>query len=165
MTEFQVGADAVVTIHYTLKDDAGTVIDSSRDGDPFAYLHGHQNIVPGLERQLEGKSPGDSVQAVVQPEEGYGPRIDNAEMAVPRSELPADADLQVGMQLMAQEAENSQPRPVWIAAVDGDSVTMDFNHPLAGVTLHFDVEILEIRAAEKQELEHGHPHGPGGHHH
>ena len=165
MSEFQAGADAVVTIHYTLTDGTGVVIDTSRDGDPFAYLHGHQNIVPGLERQLVGKASGDSVQAVVAPEEGYGPRVDNATIAVPRADLPADAELSVGMQLVAQQDENSPPQPVWVAAIDGDTVTMDFNHPLAGQTLHFDVEVISIRKATAEELEHGHPHGPGGHQH
>jgi len=154
----------VVTIHYTLTASTGEVLDTSRDGDPFAYLHGAENIVPGLERQLAGKSVGDKLQAVVPPAEGYGEKDPAGVLNIQRSQLPADAPIEPGLQLVMQEHENAPPQPIWVTAVDGDAVVLDRNHPLAGVTLHFDVEVMEIRDATAEERAHGHPHGPGDDH-
>ena len=158
-----IGDGMVVSIHYSLKDDDGDLIDSS-EGEPLSYLHGAGNIVPGLERQLAGKVVGDKLHAVVAPADGYGERSGPEPQEVPRDQFPPGADLEEGMQIMAR-GPTGKPFPLWIVAVGKDSVTVDHNHPLAGMTLHFDVEVTEIRSATKQEREHGHPHGPHGHDH
>jgi FKBP-type peptidyl-prolyl cis-trans isomerase SlyD len=154
----------VVSVHYTLKNDEGDVIDSSEGEEPLMYLHGAGNIVPGLERQLAGRGVGDRVQAVVAPEEGYGEHSGDEPQLVPRASFPDDADLYEGMEVMAQGAEGEM-FPMWIVGLTDDHVLVDDNHPLAGVTLHFDVQIAAIRTATKEELAHGHPHGPGAHAH
>jgi FKBP-type peptidyl-prolyl cis-trans isomerase SlyD len=156
-------AGKVVFFHYTLTNDAAETIDSSRGGDPLPYLHGAGNIVPGLEKQLEGHPVGAKLQATVQPKEGYGERAGEP-MPVPRDQFPEGVNLQPGMQFMAQDPNGTQ-FPLWIAAVDGETVLVDPNHPLAGATLHFDVEIMSIRDASDEEKEHGHPHMPGMHDH
>lgn len=158
----QVAKNKVVSIDYTLKDDAGEVIDSSEGYEPLFYLHGHDNIVPGLESALEGKQAGDKVQVSVSPAEGYGERDDSLQQVVPREAFQGVEDLEVGMQFRAESDEGQQI--VTIMAVDGDNVTVDGNHPLAGETLNFDVTVVEVRDATADELEHGHVHGPGGHH-
>ena len=155
----------VVGIFYTLKNDAGETLDTNReDQAPLAYLHGSQNIVPGLENALSGKTPGDEVQVVVAPDEGYGQRQEELVQAIPRGELPADADPQPGMQVSGQ-GPDGVPLHGMIAEVNDEAVTIDFNHPLAGENLHFDVQIAGVREATAEEQEHGHPHGPGGHDH
>lgn len=160
-----IAADKVVLIHYTLKNDDGEILDSSQEGgEPLAYLHGHQNIVPGLEAALEGLKVGDSKDVVVSPEEGYGPRMDEAIQKVPQAEFPTEIPREVGLQIFA-EGPGGQHFPLWIVAIDDDFVTVDGNHPLAGQTLNFSVEVVEIRDASAEELEHGHVHGPGGHEH
>ena len=153
----------VVTLHYTLKDNDDNIIDKSDDGS-FCYLHGASNIIPGLENALTGKSSGDEVSVSVAPEEGYGPRDDERIQEVPRDAFPPEVTIEPGMQFNAQGPEG-QTVIVTIAKVEGDNVTVDGNHPLAGVTLNFDVTITDIRDASAEELEHGHVHGPGGHHH
>lgn len=155
----------VVLFHYTLTDDDGAVLDTSRDrGEPMPYLHGARNIVPGLESQMTGRSVGDRFDAAVPPDQGYGEHNGMAPQAVPRSEFPDDLPLREGMQLMAQ-AESGQHIPIWISSVEADTIYIDMNHPLAGKTLHFDIEITGIRDATADEQAHGHPHGPDGHHH
>lgn len=160
--------DGVVALfHYTLTDDDGNVLDTSRErGEPLPYLHGASNIVPGLERELSGKKVGDTLKVVVVPEEGYGPHNGMPPQAVPRGEFPDEIPLQAGVQIMAQ-GPDGQPFPLWIANVDDENVHLDTNHPMAGKTLNFDVEIMRIRAATDDEKTHGHPHGPDGnaHHH
>jgi len=159
----KIAADTVASIEYTLRDDAGEVLDKS-GAEPLAYLHGHDNIVPGLESALEGKEAGASLTAEVAPDEGYGPRHEGRVMKVPREQLPSQLDPKVGMVLQAQ-ADNGQVVPVWITEVADEAITVDGNHPLAGKALHFEVTVKEVRAATEEELEHGHVHGPGGHHH
>jgi FKBP-type peptidyl-prolyl cis-trans isomerase SlyD len=154
----------VVGFHYTLRNDAAEVIDTSDGGRPLVYLHGASNIVPGLERELTGQAVGASMQVQVAPEDGYGVRYEEGVHQVPRAQFPPGVDIQVGMQFGA-EGPDGNPMPVWVAAVGDDVVTIDFNHPLAGQTLHFAVEIVSIRDASAEEIAHGHPHGPGGHHH
>jgi FKBP-type peptidyl-prolyl cis-trans isomerase SlyD len=154
--------DSVVSFNYTLKDDAGTVIDSSDDGHPLAYLQGHGNIVPGLERELEGKSTGDKLSVKVSAADGYGERNKDLIQKVPRRALKGIAKITVGMRLHAQTPQG--PQAVTVTNVTGDMVTLDGNHPLAGQNLHFDIEIVEVRDATEEELAHGHVHGPGGHH-
>ncbi len=155
--------DSVVSIHYTLKNDAGEVIDSSSGSDPLAYLQGHGNLIPGLERELIGKQVGDKLSVRIAPADGYGELDASLIQEVPRTAFPGVDNIQVGMQFQAQS--NHGPRTVTITKLVGDSVTVDGNHPLAGQHLNFAVEVTEIRAATQEELSHGHVHGPGGHHH
>lgn len=154
----QIGQDRVVTIAYTLKDDDGRVLDSSGDNGDFEYLHGHQNIVEGLEEALEGKQAGDTVQTTVEPERGYGVRHDQLVFAVPRSSMP-EGDLEVGMQFAAQDKEGNQ-QVVTLVEVSDEQVRLDANHPLAGQTLHFDVTVNDVREASGVEVDHGHVHDP-----
>jgi FKBP-type peptidyl-prolyl cis-trans isomerase SlyD len=155
--------DSVVTIHYTLKDDAGEVIDSSASGEPLAYLQGHGNLVAGLERELEGKGVGDKLNVKVSPAEGYGEYDKQLVQRIPRRSLQGIANIKAGMRLHAQTPNG--PRAVTVTHVAGDMVTIDGNHPLAGKTLNFEVEVTDVRQATEEELTHGHVHGAGGHHH
>ncbi len=159
----QIAKDAVVTIDYTLTDEEGTVLDSSEGHEPLAYIHGVGNIIPGLERALEGRSAGDSLKVSVQPEDGYGERNDALTQVVPRERFELDDEIAVGMQFHTPTSGGMQV--VTVVAVEGDEVTVDANHPLAGVTLNFDVTVAEVRPATPEELSHGHVHGPGGHDH
>lgn len=159
----QVAAGKIISIHYTLRDDDGDVIDRSGDA-PLDYLHGAGNIVEGLERALEGKAIGDAVKVSVAPEDGYGERDDAGVKIVPRGAFPAEIELEEGMELGMEDGDG-HAMPIWITRIAGDSVTIDLNHPLAGATLHFEVEIAGLRDATAEEVEHGHPHGPSGHDH
>jgi FKBP-type peptidyl-prolyl cis-trans isomerase SlyD len=158
-----IAQDSVVTIHYTLKDDAGEIIDSSAGSEPLAYLHGHGNLVAGLERELTGKAAGDRLSVKIAPADGYGEYEKGLLQQIPRRSLQGIAHLKIGMQLQAQTPQG--PRAVTVTRMTGDLVTVDGNHPLAGKTLNFDVEITAVRAATEEELSHGHVHGAGGHHH
>jgi FKBP-type peptidyl-prolyl cis-trans isomerase SlyD len=149
----------VVTFHYTLKGDTDEVIDSSAGGEPLAYLHGHGNIVPGLERELTGKSVGDRLQVRVPAAQGYGEYDRALVQKVPRRALKGIANLRVGLRLQAGH------QAVIVKHIAGDMITLDGNHPLAGQDLNFDVEITAVRPATEEELAHGHVHGDGGHHH
>ncbi|MFZ1865317.1 MAG: peptidylprolyl isomerase [Polyangiales bacterium] len=159
----KVTANKVVTLSYTLRDDEGEVIDQSQDGSPLLYLHGASNIVPGLEEHLEGATEGETVEATVPPEKGYGMRIGESH-EVPRRLFPADAELAAGMQVVAHDDQGRQI-PFFIIAIGEETVTIDPNHPLAGETLHFEVTVESLRDATEEEIEHGHPHGPEGEHH
>jgi len=159
----KIGEDKVVSIHYTLTDSGGSVLDSSSGNEPLLYLHGAGNIIPGLESALEGKVSGDKLSVTVDPEQGYGTRDERLVQAVPRSAFKGVEQLAPGMQFQAQGPQGT--RLVVITQVTADIVTVDANHPLAGQTLHFEVEVTEVRDATSEELEHGHVHGPGGHHH
>jgi FKBP-type peptidyl-prolyl cis-trans isomerase SlyD len=155
--------DQVVSIHYTLRDDTGQIIDSSADGEPLSYLHGHGNLVPGLERELTGRKAGDRLQLKIAPSDGYGEYDRELVQSVPRRSLKGIADLKVGMRLQAQTPQGA--RAVTVTRLAGDMVTLDGNHPLAGKNLNFEVEVAAVRAATAEELAHGHVHGRGGHHH
>ena len=159
----QIAENTVAAFHYTLTNDAGEVLDSSRGREPLAYLHGAGNIVPGLEKAMEGRSAGDRFEVDVSPEEGYGKRHDGLVQVVPRQAFQGVDTLEVGMQFQASGPQGAMS--VTIAGIDGDQVTVDGNHPLAGETLHFAIEIAEVREASSEELAHGHVHGPGGHQH
>ncbi len=163
MSNTTITAGKVAFFHYTLTTDDGETIDSSCSSDPLPYLHGAGNIVPGLEKQLEGQAVGAKLQAVVTPEEGYGVRHGDP-MPVPRTQFPGDIELQPGMQFFGEDP-NGNKFPLWIADIKDDVVLVDPNHPLAGVTLNFDVEIMSIRDASEEEVAHGHPHMPGMHDH
>ncbi|MDX8395424.1 MAG: peptidylprolyl isomerase [Mariprofundaceae bacterium] len=149
----------VVTIDYTLKNDKGETLDSSEGQEPLVYLHGADNIVVGLERELEGKAVGDAVNTVVSAEDGYGVRNDELIGVVPREMFESDAPIEVGMSFQAETDQGIQV--VNIVALSDTEVTVDGNHPLAGEALHFDVKVLNIRAATDEELEHGHVHSAG----
>lgn len=152
-------------MHYTLKDNSGEVLDSSEGKEPLAFIQGIGNIISGLEEELEGKNSGDKISVTVAPEKGYGVRNEKNVHIVPLSSFQADGEekLVEGMQVRVETNEGESIADV--AKIDGEDVTLDMNHPLAGETLHFDVEVVDIREATKEELEHGHVHGPGGHHH
>ncbi|RLB49787.1 MAG: peptidylprolyl isomerase [Deltaproteobacteria bacterium] len=158
-----IAAGKVAGIHYVLTDGKGKVLDQSTEEHPMYYLHGHRNLVPGLEKQLAGKKVGDHVTAVVPPEEGYGRRQGKAQQ-MRRSEFPEDAVIEVGARFMVKTRED-QTIPVWITKIMGNTVTIDHNHPLADQTLHFEVDVLFLREATEDELTHGHSHGKEGHGH
>ena len=158
-----IGPDQVVSIHYTLRDDAGEVIDRSAEGEPLAYLHGHGNLVPGLERELEGKNSGDRLSVTVAPVDGYGDYDQQLVQKIPRRSLRGVSQVRVGMQLHAHTPEGA--RTVTVTQIAGDMITIDANHPLAGKNLNFEVEVAAVRPATEEELAHGHVHGAGGHHH
>lgn len=160
----QVAKDKIVSMDYTLTDSEGTTIDSSQDKEPLSYLHGAANIIPGLEKELEGKSIGDQVQTTIEPADGYGERRDELQQKVGRENFEDVADLIVGMQFRVPTNDDHFV-VVTVVELDETDVTVDGNHPLAGVTLHFDVTIRDIRDATTEELEHGHAHGAGGHEH
>lgn len=159
-----IGSEKVVLIHYTLTDDSGQVLDSSSGREPLAYLHGKGNIIPGLEKALEGKQAGDKVNVAVEPAEGYGERDERLVQDVPREAFENVEEVNPGMQFQAQN-EQGQARIVTVTKVADDLITIDANHPLAGANLNFDVEVTEVREPTAEELEHGHVHGPGGHNH
>jgi FKBP-type peptidyl-prolyl cis-trans isomerase SlyD len=158
-----IAPDAVVSIHYTLTNDAGETLDSSVGGDALAYLHGRGNLIPGLERELGGKQAGDKLNVKIAPADGYGEYDKSLIQRVPRRSLRGIKNVHVGMQLQANTEQG--PRTVTVTHVVGDMVTIDGNHPLAGQSLNFDIEITQVRAATEEEIAHGHVHGPGGHHH
>lgn len=153
--------DKVADIDYKLTVD-GELIDQSGENDPLTYLHGHSNIIPGLERALEGKAAGDRVQVTVQPEDGYGPRDEDNSEDLDREDF--DDDIEIGATYYAQ-SEDGSVLPFTVTAVNGDKVTVDFNPPLAGKVLNFDVTVLNVRDATAEELEHGHAHSDGMHDH
>jgi FKBP-type peptidyl-prolyl cis-trans isomerase SlyD len=159
----QIAADTVVLIHYTLKDANGAVLDSSAGGEPLAYIQGHGNLVPGLERALEGKQGGNTLAITVSPADGYGNRDEALVQRVPKRSLQGSGEIRKGMQFQARTEDGM--RLFTVTGIAGDMVMLDGNHPLADQTLHFDVEVVSVREATTEELEHGHVHGAGGHHH
>jgi FKBP-type peptidyl-prolyl cis-trans isomerase SlyD len=156
-----IAKDRVVSIDYTLKNAQGTVLDSSGNAGPLSYLHGSNNIIPGLENALEGKNEGDSLTAVIAPADAYGERDERLVVNVPRDRFQGVQDIKPGMQFQAETSAG--PQLVTVSAVSEDMVTIDGNHPLAGEELHFDVNVVAIRAASEEELTHGHPHVEGSH--
>lgn len=161
----QITSGKVVTMDYTLTDGNKQTLDSSEGKEPLAYLHGQGQIIPGLEKALEGKKAGESVQVSVPAAEGYGEKEDQKVIVIPRSQVQGVADLKIGMQLQAGGEGESGGQVVTVTKIGDDEVTLDANHPLAGVDLNFDVTIREVRDATEEETSHGHVHGPGGHHH
>jgi FKBP-type peptidyl-prolyl cis-trans isomerase SlyD len=156
-------SNSVVSLSYCLKNGDGEELDRADKNQPFAYLHGAGQMVPGLEKELDGLNVGDKREVTVPPSEGYGDVIPQLKLQVERASFPKDTDIKPGMQFEAQEGEK---RIIFtIQAVEGDQISVDGNHPLAGETLHFDVEITGIREATKEEQAHGHAHGEGGAHH
>lgn len=159
-----VAKNMVVSIDYKLTDEEGEVLDSSEDTGPLEYLHGHGEIVPGLERALEGKKSGDSLQVKVDPKDGYGEYDPEKVVEIDKDQLPEGMNPELGMELTT-DGPNGEPVTYFIAEIEDDGVVLDGNHPLAGETLNFDITIRGLRPATKEELSHGHAHGPDGHHH
>ncbi|WNK19403.1 peptidylprolyl isomerase [Halomonas piscis] len=155
----QIAQNSVVAFHYTLTNEAGEVLDSSEGREPLTYLHGTGNIIPGLEKQLEGASPGEKLNVSVTPEEGYGEVQEQLMQEVPRDAFQGVENVEPGMQFQAQT--EGGPLMVTVKKVEGDTVLVDGNHPLAGQNLTFDVEISDVREASAEEIEHGHVHGEG----
>lgn len=158
-----IAENCVVSMYYELTDDAGEVLDASTDGEPLTYLHGANNIIPGLENQLAGKAAGDKLTVTVQPQDGYGLRSSEMVQEVPRDAFPEPDAIEVGMRFNAQSDNGTMS--VEVTALSPTTVTVDANHPLAGKVLHFAVTIDDVRTASAEELAHGHVHGAHGHHH
>lgn len=158
----QVADGVVVKIEYTLAI-AGEILDSSEEEGPLEYLQGHENIVPGLEKALDGKKIGDALKVTVEPEAGYGVYDAEAVSHIPRLEMPVDIPLEVGTELLMEDDDGSYISAV-ITWVGADEIKLDFNHPLAGRTLDFDIKVVGLREASEEELEHGHVHAPGHQH-
>jgi len=159
----QVADNLAVSIHYTLTNDEGEVIDTSEGDEALAYLHGYGNIISGLESALTGKSVGDKFKVRIDAEDAYGEIEDDRVQIVSIEMFEGVDELEVGMQFHADVT--SGPGVITIINIDGDDITIDGNHPLAGVPLTFDVEVVDIRPATAEEISHGHIHGAGGHHH
>lgn len=155
--------NTVVSFDYTLKNDTGTILDSSAGREPLVYLHGIGALIPGLENKLEGLEAATKLEVVIQPEDAYGKRMDELMQKVPKAGFQGDEEMQVGMQVQL-DTENG-PMVATVSAIEGEEVTLDLNHPLSDVVLHFDVEIKDVRMATADEIDHGHAHGVGGHHH
>ena len=159
----EISKDKVVSIDYTLTGDEGKVLDSSQGRGPLSYLHGNNNIIPGLESALEGKAQGDQVVVSIPPEQAYGLQDPKMIQTVPRSAFQGAPTITAGMQFQGQT--QSGAHVITVTKVEGDNITIDANHPLAGMTLNFDVKVVDVRDATQEELSHGHVHGPGGHQH
>ena len=160
----RISEQKVVTMNYEVADDQGQLIDRSEEGGPLAYIHGNGQLIPGLETALEGRGKGDKIAVDVPPEQGYGERDEDGVQIVARNQFDDSVEIEVGMQFEAQDDDEGH-QIVTVAAVDGENITLDTNHPLAGKNLRFEVEILDVRDASAEELSHGHVHGPGGHDH
>lgn len=159
-----ISKDKVVSMSYILKNAEGEVLDEATQADPFYYMHGRGQIVLGLESAMEGLKVGDKKDVTVPPADGYGEMDENLNISVKRSQFPKDADIEVGMQFLAEMGGGAK-HPFVVREIKGDDIFLDGNHPLAGQTLHFSIEVHGIREATQEEIEHGHAHGPDGHHH
>jgi FKBP-type peptidyl-prolyl cis-trans isomerase SlyD len=158
----QIANNTAVTIHYTLTNDAEEVLDSTTGGEPMVYLHGKGNIISGLEKALNNKNVGDKFDVRIEPEDAYGEFSDDMIQVVSREMFDGIDDLEVGMQFHA--AVNSGSGIVTIMKIDGDDITIDGNHPMAGLALSFAIEVVGVRLATKDENSHGHIHGAGCNH-
>lgn len=158
----QVQKDKVVSFSYTLKDSSGNVLEQTDKNRPMEYLHGNQNIIPGLEREMEGLKVGDSKSVKVEPKDGYGEYNKDMSFRVPKNNFPEGVDLQPGMEFQTQ-TENG-PMIIVVTEVHDEEVVVDANHPMAGQELHFDITINNIREATAQEKQHGHVHAHGHDH-
>ena len=163
MSDLVIAQDVVATVHYTgtLQDES--VFDSSEDRDPLTFLVGHNQMIPGFEEEMQGAAVGERRTFTLTPDRAYGEKDENGVVELPRSQFPPEAELEVGMVLVAQVTDG--PLPFRILTIGEETVTVDFNHELAGHDLTFSVEVVELRAASEEEVAHGHAHGPGGHHH
>lgn len=153
----KVAQDTAVTIHYTLKGPDGQVLDSSLDREPLTYLHGHNQIISGLESRLEGAEAGSSLEIHVPAAEAYGPKHEELVFPVPRAQFDPEVALEPGTQVMTQGEHG--PLVLTIVGVQDDNVLLDANHPLAGMDLDFSIQVISVRAATPEEIAHGHVHG------
>jgi len=159
----KISKHTAVTIHYTLSNSAGEVLDSSEGDGPLSFVHGIGALLPSLERSLEGKPAGEKIIIAIEPKDGYGLRDAALVHTVPRNAFNGVEQLEVGMHF--ESSEENESEMVTITAIEGDQVTVDSNHPLAGVVLNFDIDVLTVRDATDEEIKHGHVHGPDGHNH
>ena len=150
--------DMVVSLNYTLTLESGEEIDRSEPGAPLEYLHGHANIIPGLENELSGHKSGDQKDVIVKPEEAYGEFDEDGFFAIDRNLFPDDFEVEIGMLLHLKDDESNEETEAFVHEIKGDEIILDRNHPLAGETLYFKVEIVDIRPATAVEIEHGHVH-------
>jgi FKBP-type peptidyl-prolyl cis-trans isomerase SlyD len=158
-----IGANKVVTIHYTLKDESGNLLDSTQGSLPFSFLTGHDQVIPKLEEEIDTMLIGGKKNILISAEDAYGEYRDDLVHQINKENFPQDVELEVGMQFVTSAPDGIQ-MPFAIKQIDGDLVTIDFNHPLAGKNLEFEVELVDVRDATEEELAHGHIHGPHGHH-
>lgn len=158
----KIGKNTIVSIDYTLTEAGGEVLDTSEGREPLSYLHGNGNIIPGLESSLEGKSAGEHLNVSIPPADAYGELDTEKVMEIPRDQFAGITEISIGMQFSARSDHGEHV--VTVTDVGSDTITVDANHPLAGKTLNFDVTIVGVREATKEEMDHGHVHGPGGHH-
>jgi FKBP-type peptidyl-prolyl cis-trans isomerase SlyD len=156
--------DMVVSIKYRLTNNTGEVLDEADSADPFSYLHGHHQVIPGMEEGLEGLKQGDKKKLTITPEDGYGEVNEQLKLTLKKDVFPKDFPCEAGMQFQA-DLGSGHKSVFTITEVKGNEVLVDGNHPLAGETLNFDIEVLEVRQATKEELQHGHAHGKDGHDH
>lgn len=160
MPHDSIAKDLVVSLHYTLTCEGEVVDDTRAENEPLAYLHGHDNMPPGLEAALAGAKVGDQLETTLEPEQGFGPHNPGGVLQLPTAEFPAGEKLAVGMQL-GLENEDGEMHPAYITDIGEEVITVDLNHPMAGRTVTYAVEVVGIRAATAEELEHGHPHDEG----
>lgn len=159
----QIAANTVVLLNYLLTNPEGEELDKSQPSEPFAYLHGYGGIIPGLEKELAGKQAGDAFRVTIPPSEAYGERDESLVTEVQKDLFEDPHELQPGMRFMADSDQGGHL--VVVVEVGDETVTIDANEALAGVPLTFEVEVVDVRQASAEEIEHGHAHGPGGHHH
>ena len=159
--EIKVEDNRVVALAYTLEDSEGAQLDEASAGEPLLYLHGHGNLMPGLEQALNGRGVGERFEVELAPDEAFGPRVEDAERTLPRDAFPDEVPLEAGLEL-ALEDDAGEVIPFWVKEVTDDRVLIDLNHPFAGRTVRFAGEVVKIRDASADELEHGHPHGLEG---
>ncbi|TXS88983.1 peptidylprolyl isomerase [Parahaliea aestuarii] len=152
-----IGDNAVVSIHYTLTDAEGNQLDSSQGSEPLVYLHGNGNLIPGLENALVGKASGDELNVALAPADGYGEPLPQLVQEVDRSIFQGVESIEPGMAFQSQDPQGNAQRVV-VTAVEGDTITIDANHPLAGVELHFEVQVVDVRPGTDEEIAHGHAH-------
>lgn len=158
-----ISQNTVVQFHYTLKDESGASLETTSGNEPVTYLHGHDNLLRGLESALEGRGAGDEVSVTLGPADAFGEPRDDSRLEVPVDHLMGATEWKPGM--IGVVNTNHGQRQVTVMSIDGNSAVVDTNHPLAGKTLVFDLHVVDVREASKEEITHGHAHGPGGHHH
>ncbi|WP_337866923.1 peptidylprolyl isomerase [Ignavibacterium sp.] len=159
-----IGANKVVTLNFTLKDEQGNILDTTENAQPFSYISGQEQVLPKLEAEVDTMLVGGNKHISIPAAEAYGEYNEEVVQVVGRENFPQDFLLEVGMQYIASAPDGTK-MPFTITNVEGDDITIDFNHPLAGKDLEFDVELLDVRDATPEELAYGHVHGTGGHHH